>query len=274
MNDAAIVTLAIGESHASNWKRYCAPNWLPYADKHQLDLIVLTEPLDDSPQAQARSPAWQKCLVLNQPFVAQYRQVVLLDSDIIINADSSPRITSQVPVERIGGVISGSHLQEDLRVVLLNRLRGRNYPYERGLSHWHNDQQSYYRLYGFLPPTEGIIQTGVLVASPTHHRELFLDVYAAQHQQADRTYEQIPLSYEILRRNVFQALDSRFNSVFFETMLVYYPHLVNQARPDFEQLAKYATRIQYFNSFFLHFAFAAEFMRFVFDETDDSSIPS
>src|SRR5437763_13961862 len=135
MNDTAIVTMAIGEPYFSNWKKYCEPNWRAYASKHQMDVICVEEPLDASPVAQARSPAWQKCLVLSQPFAAKYRQVVLLDSDVVINAESAPKITAEVPLERVGGVISGSHIQEDLRVVMLRYLRGKTYPYLRGPAH-------------------------------------------------------------------------------------------------------------------------------------------
>jgi len=37
--------------------------------------------------------SWQKLLVLNQEFARKYRQVVLLDSDIAINATAAPRIS-------------------------------------------------------------------------------------------------------------------------------------------------------------------------------------
>ena len=68
MNENAIVTLAIGEPYLSNWQKYCAAHWHEYAEKHNFDLIVLTEPLDHSPVALARSPSWQKCLIWGQDF--------------------------------------------------------------------------------------------------------------------------------------------------------------------------------------------------------------
>jgi len=264
MNDTALVTLAIGQRHLLNWKKYCEAGWRAYAHKHQMDVIVVSEPLDQSEQAQVRSPSWQKCLVLSQPWAAQYRQIVLLDSDVAINAVIAPRITNGVPLERVGGVISGSHIQDDLRIVLLSRLRGRDYPYEKGLSQWRQDQDAFYGPYELPPPAEGIIQGGVLVTSPAHHRDLFRHLYLAPDPQPfNTTYEQIPLSYEILSRNLFYALDTRFNSVFIETMLVYYPYLEIKELPDFDVLATYATRAQFLNNFFLHFAYDAAFMRYL-----------
>ena len=90
MNRAALVTLAIGQPYLANWQKYCAANWQAYSQKHRFDLHVITEPLDHSPLAASRSPAWQKCLVLSQDFARRYRQVVLLDSDIAINTEFSP----------------------------------------------------------------------------------------------------------------------------------------------------------------------------------------
>src|SRR5437016_12929944 len=91
LKEGALVTLAIGEHYLSNWQKYCAADWQAYAAKHGYDLIVITEPLDRSPRAMARSPAWQKCLVLSQEFARQYHQIVLLDSDIAINAATAPQ---------------------------------------------------------------------------------------------------------------------------------------------------------------------------------------
>src|SRR5262245_53207318 len=104
MNDTAMITVAIGEGHVASWKKYCEPSWQAYGSKYDMDVICIQEPLDRSQRAQNRSPAWQKCLVLSQPFTANYRQVVLLDSDVVINADRAPKITDDVPLQRIGGV--------------------------------------------------------------------------------------------------------------------------------------------------------------------------
>ena len=74
MNTKAIVTLVAGERHVSHFTKYARPTWEKYCDNHNLDLVFLTEPLDHSEKAKARSPAWQKCLVLEHPKIAQYEQ--------------------------------------------------------------------------------------------------------------------------------------------------------------------------------------------------------
>jgi hypothetical protein len=265
LNESAIVTLAIGEKQLTYWRNCCERTWRAYAEKQRYDVIVVSEPLDTSSSAASRSPAWQKCLVLSQAFAAKYRQIVVLDSDIIINAQIAPRITDQVPVGAIGAIVSGSHILEDLRPVLLSRLRRTQYDYERGRSAWKEDQDNYYRQYGLDPHPAGILQTGVLVASPQHHRSLFEGVYTAAVSKEHRTFEQVPLSHMILNSGQFRQIDTRFNSVFYETMLVHYPYLNNTQTPSYELLASCALQTEYANNFFLHFAYIPHFVQFLPD---------
>jgi hypothetical protein len=262
MNENAIVTLAIGEPYLSNWQKYCAAHWQEYAAKHRFDLIVLTEPLDHSPLALARSPSWQKCLIWGQDFARQYRQLVVLDCDIAINPRMAPNIIDQVPIECVGGVTTGSHIHEDLRAVLLDRLTGTQRDYRRGLEQWREAQNAAYRSYGLEPFDVGMVNGGVLVGSPERHCGLFEQVYAVRCRET-RGYEQVPLSHALLSAGVFLEIDTRFNSVFYETVVMHYPYLLKKGLPGFEELAKYAVHVQHVNNFFLHFAYDLDFMRFL-----------
>jgi hypothetical protein len=262
MPDAAIVTLAIGEPYLSNWQKFCEAHWRTYAARHQFDLFVITEPFDRSASALSRSPAWQKCLVWGQAFARQYRQIILLDSDIAINPRTAPRITDQVPIDRVGGTTAGSHIHEDLRVVLIDRLSGTQREYRRGLGHWQDDQNSVYRDYGLPPLEPGIVNTGVLVANPIKHRAIFEQVYAGGYPES-RCYEQVPLSHALLSAGVFHPIDTRFNSLFYESVAVHYPYLLNKQTPHYDELAKSAVHVQIVNNFFLHFAYDNDFMRFL-----------
>jgi hypothetical protein len=264
-SDTAIVTLAIGEPHYSSWKKYSEASWQAYARKQQYDLIVLTEPLDRSARAAARSPAWQKCLVPGLEKLAHYRQLVLLDCDIVMNYETAPRITDQVPVERVGGVLSGAQIHEDLRLVLICRMLRRYLEYEPGTRHWREFQNSAYKGYGLARTDGALVQTGVLVFSPSLHRDVFEATYAAEFSYSSRCHEQIPLSQLLLDAGLFHPIDTRFNSVFHETMVVHYPYLLNNNVTGYDLLAKHATRVALANNFFLHFAYDMEFMRFLVD---------
>jgi hypothetical protein len=269
MNDAAIVTLAIGDKYLSYWQKYCERSWRAYAQKCNYDLIVITEPLDRSLRAAARSPAWQKCLVLSQEFSASYRQIISLDCDIVINDQTAPPITDQTPHELVGGVISGSHIHEDLRAVLLSRLRGQQFPYERGVRQWQDDQARHYGIYQLPTAFPGIVQTGVLVASPQHHRAMFEGIYAGNFPEP-RSYEQTPLSHALLSAGVFRQIDTRFNSVFAESVHVYYPYLLARQHPAYDALAAAATQMELANNFFLHFAYLPHFVNYLAPQLADA----
>ena len=63
----AIVTLAIGKPYEAMFEKNCQSLWSLYAKKHNFDLIVITDPLDRTPRAQSRTPAWQKMLDFFRP---------------------------------------------------------------------------------------------------------------------------------------------------------------------------------------------------------------
>jgi hypothetical protein len=101
------------------------------------------------------------------------------------------------------------------------------------------------------------------LASPQHHTSLFRAVYETPYPVETTTYEQTPLSHALLTAGLFQPIDTRFNSVFHDTALVYYPFLLQQQDPQtLDALLAATIRIQLANNFFLHFAHAADWMRF------------
>jgi hypothetical protein len=267
-NSAAIVTLAIGQPHWTNWQRYCEANWRRYAASHNLDLIVVTHPLDSSPRGLSRSFSWQKCLVLSQEFASHYRQLAILDADIAINP-AAPNIFEQVTPDKVGGVLSGTHIHEDLRIVLLKRLAAlNNWPqrteYAPGDLHWRQFQFDAYEANGLAPGFPALIQGGVLVASPKFHRDRFAAVYAAASSVAEsRCYEQVPLSHALLTADLFQPIDSRFNSVLYETLLVHHHYLFTAKLG--EPVTRAVVRAEFANNFFLHFAYDPTLMRFLTD---------
>ncbi len=143
-NSKAIVTLAIGSAFAKRWHSICEPHWRRYCQRHGYDLICFEEPLDTSGRARRRSPAWQKCLILGQPLVQQYEQVVWLDSDILPNPEA-PSVADFVPVERVGAVDEYSMPTREIHSRVLAKL------YRRwdadGIDYVHNLTAA-----GVLPP--------------------------------------------------------------------------------------------------------------------------
>jgi hypothetical protein len=191
---AALVTLAIGAEVSERWHRVCESNWRAYADKHGYDLICIEEPLDNSRRARERSPSWQKLLLLGQPFASEYERIIWVDADVVFGTDA-PAITQDVPPGKVGAVN-----ERDAPTPAIERMI-----YER-------PTEAYYTDWG-LPDGgfEEIVQAGVMVLSPTDHRDLFERVYDAYEDKPGMYYEMRPLSYELIKARVVSWLDPRFN---------------------------------------------------------------
>ncbi len=257
MNRNAIVTLAIGEQYLTFWRKFCSVSWHEYAKRHNLDLIVITEPLAKS----QRSAPWNKCLVLSQPFAIKHKQIAIIDSDIAINADA-PSIFDQVPETVVGGVLNCSHIHDDLKCLLLSRLTNVPLPYELGPIQWNRVRDRFYQRYRLAPIPSGMINTGVLVATPERHAGIFRTVFDSPCQETE-LFEQIHLSHSLLSAGLFQAIDTRFNSVLYETLLVHHYYLFTQLLG--ESVTRAVVRTEFSNNFFLHFSHNKSLIRFLAD---------
>ena len=229
INSKAIVTLAVGPGFAARWHSICEPHWRRYCERHGYDLICFEEPLDTSERARRRSPAWQKCLILGQPLVQRYEQVVWVDSDILPNPEA-PSVAESVAVERVGAVDEYSMPTREIHSRVLAKL------YRRwdadGIAYVHNlTAPEYYARFDLPPTFDAVVQTGVLVLSPSHHRELLEDVYERYEDKGPGfNYEMRPLSYELLRAGVVDWLDPRFNYIWGHYKALHFPFLVTHPR--------------------------------------------
>jgi hypothetical protein len=255
-NSKAILTLAIGPGFAARWHSICEPRWRRYCERHGYDLICIEEPLDTSERARRRSPAWQKCLILGQPLVQGYDQIVWVDSDILPNPEA-PSIADSVPVERVGAVDEYSMPTREVHARTLAKL------YRRwdadGIQYVHNlTTEEYYRNVDLPPTFDAVVQTGVMVLSPSHHRELLEEVYERYEDSGPGfNYEMRPLSYELLRAGVVTWLDPRFNYIWGHYKALHFPFLVTH--PRHARAAECAARALS-NVHFLHFTGSLEEM--------------
>lgn len=258
----AIVTLAVGDSFAERWERRCAPNWKAYAERHGYDVICLTETLDDSRRGRSRSPAWQKCLVLSQPFAREYERIVWIDADVLINP-SAPPITEGVPLDRVGAVDEYATPTRELHMLTLRKLYAHwdalGEPYVRNPS-----ARDYYAAWDLAADFEQVVQTGVMVLSPAHHRDLLEGVYRDYEDRGNfLNYEMRPLSYELLAADVVSWLDPRFNHIWGAYKALHFPFLLND--PGHPDAAAAATRALH-DVHCLHFAGSVDEMSLASDE--------
>lgn len=272
----AIVTLAIGETYWQRWQKYCQDNWQIYADKYGYDLICIDKPLDTLERAQARSPAWQKCLVLSQDFSDKYERIVWMDSDILINSASAPEIAENIAIEKVGAVNYWDYPTPELFAQMLIRLY--EYNEANGFKYAKDSSaKEYYSNYGLPAEFAEVVQTGVLVLSPKHHREVLERAYYGYEEKGgpEWHYEMRPLSYELLKADCVQWIDGRFNLCFYNYAMLHYPFLLDNIAPDYSLLAanklpidlgafsgyilkKICATTAFINSYFLHFAGCAE----------------
>src|SRR5260370_37872458 len=99
----AIVTLLLGRPYWLPWHDLCEPGWRAYADRHSYDIVAIDRPLDVTPRAMARSPAWQKCLALQPSVAGGSDRIEWLCRDILGNKEA-PAVTSSCPPHQIGAV--------------------------------------------------------------------------------------------------------------------------------------------------------------------------
>ncbi len=210
-NSKAIVTLALGAVYQFRWQQYCRANWESYAARHGYDVICFDAPLDTAPAA--RPATWQKCLILAQPETQKYDRVVWVDADIVFHPDA-PCLASQVPPDRIGAVDEyATPTPDQYRLALARLYRAWD---ELGVPYVNNPTpRAFYNNFGLRPSFDQVVQGGLLVLSPRHHRELlesvYLAVYPAEHRDDG---EMIALSHTLLRAGAVHWLDPRFDSLF------------------------------------------------------------
>jgi hypothetical protein len=104
-----------------------------------------------------------------------------------------------------------------------------------------------------------IVQTGVMVLSPKHHRELLEHVYRTYDDGGSNlfNYEMRPLSHEIQRCALQHWIDARFNALIWWMFL---HRNVGEGRAPEQSEIREFVRDAYRSSYFLHFAGAGNLM--------------
>jgi hypothetical protein len=237
----AIVTLAVGEEFSERWHRLCEENWQRYADRHGYDLICIEQPLDSSERALSRSPSWQKLLVAGQPFAEDYERIVWVDADVLFGREARP-IAGQGPPQLVGAVDEVAMQRPEVRRLL------------------HPNPPSEYLEIGLSQTFDQMVQGGVLVISPEHHREVLKRVYDEYEDGPRTVLEMRPLSYELLKGNLVHWLDPGFNMLWFVYRAHNHPELSRYLRhPKSRNVMRRALE----EVDLLHFAGEGETMEFL-----------
>ena len=255
---AAIVTLVVGELHTKVWTHVCSSSWISYAERTGLDIIVLTARIDETDVA--RSPAWQKLLILDLPWACLYERIIWLDSDILIT-DMAPHVLEFAgPAEKVGLCIDCARMSAaEAQVFLEVNLKVQLSP-DGVDTDWHNVQRNRYRDCG-LPEHDVMFNTGVMVLSPRHHNELLKSAYGAP--QFCGLFEQPQLSDLLLSQDLAYVMSPRFNwGVIEPIQLIVTTGSWGDESPEFiGQLVRFIVRAQFRCAYFLHFYGAMDLLR-------------
>jgi len=165
--------------------------------------------------------------VLEHPKVRDYRQAAWIDADMLFNIFQPADLFAGVPLERIGAVDSFMDPTPE----------GNREAMER-VCRWSGGTLStpelIYRQYdpAATPPSR-VLNAGVLVASPALHGPVFRQIYDQYEQnEGSPFYENVPLSYELVRRDLVHWMDPKFNHLWNWSKFLDYPFLVdNSPRP-------------------------------------------
>jgi hypothetical protein len=253
----AIVSIVIGDGYVARWRRCCEQSWRAYAQKHGYDIVLFEQPLDDSARARSRSPAWQKLLVLGNERTAEYDRVVWVDADVVINP-LAPDISLGVPLDAVGAVdehrFPSRALNQRFVEAMVKQFTDRGQTAVADRCRDYLTTKSYYESWGVPGHHNHIVQTGVMVLSPRHHRQIFEKVYREYEDKGSEpwNYEMRPLSYELLENCALHWLDHRFNALVFALQW----HDIDRFSGNMEMFLKSAFR----DNHMLHFAAAQKTM--------------
>lgn len=209
----AIVTIAIGDKYIHTFSEYCYKSWDAYCTKFGYDLILICDPLDESDRASKRSASWQKLLILSQEWSNEYERIVWVDLDVIMNSSYGFDICDGVPIEKVGAVDAYCIPSKDLHDVALFFLY--NSWRSQGTYFLDNDTPSKYYTNRGLDGDglSSVVQAGVFICSPVHHRAIFEKIYYKYEDVhgAEWNYEMPAMSYELLKNNLVHWISPRFN---------------------------------------------------------------
>ncbi|MEW5727188.1 MAG: hypothetical protein AB1918_05115 [Pseudomonadota bacterium] len=249
-NDKALVTVVIGQPCVDEWNRFFRPTWEEYARRHGYDIIAIPHYIDKSPRGTSRSPHWQKLRILEREDVRGYKNVVWLDSDILINYHLAPCIVTHHASERVGLVSERQTVHESpvAGEIFLAR-------HERFAGRFPSCREKY-QMAALPPDVDDYSNTGVIVLRPDLHRGTLAEVYAGYEENAGSAKEESPLSYHLYKNDLVKPLDSRFNLIWYREMVTNYPVCLSSGLRMSDAgrtIISLCVNMAWHNSWFMHF---------------------
>ncbi|MDV7339041.1 hypothetical protein RYZ26_05525 [Terasakiella sp. A23] len=250
-NKKALVTLAIGDHYVDLWNKYCKRTWEPYAEKYGYDIVIIKRWLDDSELATTRPPHWQKLLILEAEETQGYDHLVWIDTDIVINSETAPCIVDSNQSDKIGVVRYNETYSAEMIDGGFARTIKNNINQEIAKAGKMSFSERYERA-GLAGDVDDMINTGVMVLRP-EHGETLRYVYDNYEENPFSAKENIPLSYHLLKNDLVNGIDGRFNKIVDLEIMHHHPYLmIHGYKTDTKAIFSIINSL-FLNSFFLHF---------------------
>jgi hypothetical protein len=209
---------------------------------------------------------------LGQDFARKYERIIWVDSDVVINPDA-PLITEGVPVEKVGAVDEFAFPSPKDHPIAVRKVAEAMRLSPEAI--WDTPER-FYGAWGLPRSFPQVVQTGVLVLSPQHHKELCGHTYHNYEDRGGATWgEMHPFSFELLGHDLVHWMDSRFNTIWAYVKAIQYPRLFDNRLRLLQQVKgvrRFAFKLEetrlrkpvtttFLNSYFLHFAGCPRDMR-------------
>jgi len=250
-NKKALVTLAIGDRYVQMWEKYCKPTWEPYAKKHGYDLIVIKDLIDKTPREKTRSVHWQKILILEAEETQGYDDIVWVDSDIAFNIVTAPCIVDANNSDKVGAVLYSQAYSTEMMEGGFSRTLSQNAQDSIRDAGVISFKERYEK--AELPnDIDDVINTGVLVFKP-HHRDILRTIYESYEENPFSAKENIPLSYHLIKNDLVNHIDGRFNKILDLEIMHHHPYLMREGIKVDTRILFHIINSLMVNSYFLHF---------------------
>lgn len=254
----SIACIAIGNTFYNAWTKNILPSWKLYCKKNDLGLIVFTEDLIDKKDNYWKKPTWQRCLVGTkvQEAFPIVKNICVMDIDILINP-YSPNIFKEVDFEKINLTSLRKKLPYDynfttkklayFRRLLLNP----EYPLDSFL---HCSLKTLYK-FEKLPAQSDELNVGVLVFNLKKFAKKIESWFYNYKKGIDTTTLggcQTILNYYILKDNLQNIIDYKFNSIWVFEIASRFPFMLENLKNN--KILRNFILSLLFDVYFLHFA--------------------
>lgn len=255
----ALVTIAIGDEYLNNWKLRALQSWKNYANKFNLQIIVITDHLITKSDPSWKKPQWQKMLIADyiERVYPNITEICYLDTDIIIN-EFAPNIFNEIKDKKVASVSLRYNLPFDREsvykklAVLRRNYLDPTYPLDSALLISIEDLYLYHN----LPPQNDEFCTGVLLFKVNQFSQVMKDwfyLYNSSINTITNGGEQTHLNFHILSENFYHNIDYKWQAIWSYEAAWKYPFLFKSNLKNLE-LTKECAKATLSENYFLHFA--------------------